>query len=216
MSIDITENEEKVLKIVQEYLNKNRKFEINKIVPFIIARFRLSSININKKGIRKILKSLIEKNLLVEGSKLTRNIILNNPKRQKIYEFIVRNPGVYFNKILTELNLTNHTVVWHLEMLEKFDFIQKTEFENHEIYSPKNMDIKNANKHYFLIKDESRKIIELLRLKQNGLTKTQLSKQLDMHYYTVSKYISKLEKFHMIQKQNKKNKTLYFFIEPNS
>jgi predicted transcriptional regulator len=210
MSIELTEKEEKVLQIVQEYLDENRQFEMNKILPFIVARFRFSSVNINKDGIRRILKSLIEKKLIVEGSKLSHDDILENIKRRKIYEYIAQNPGVYFNLILNELNLSNHVIVWHLEMLEKFEFINKTEFENHEIYFSKDYEINDAKINYFLVKDESRKIIEFLRLNDKGVSKTRLSNELGMHYYTITKYIDKLIDYEIVKQKSKSNKSLLF------
>jgi len=134
MAEELAEEEELVLNIVQEYLNKNRQFMFEEIMPFLNSRIRLSSANISKEGVRKILISLTNKKLIVEGSKLFKSEILENQKRKNIYEFIAKNPGTYFNRILHELNFSNHIVVWHLSMLLKFDFIHKEKLENHEIY----------------------------------------------------------------------------------
>jgi len=67
MLIELLEQEKLVLDVVQEYLNKNRYFNMNEIISFIIARFRTASININISGIEEILRSLVSKNLIVEG-----------------------------------------------------------------------------------------------------------------------------------------------------
>ena len=102
MPIDLSREEKIVLTVVQEYLDKNRQFNMEKILPFIVSRFRLAKINISKNGIEEILRSLIKKNLLVEGSKLSHDDILLNLKRLQIYNFILKNPGAYFNRILRE------------------------------------------------------------------------------------------------------------------
>jgi predicted transcriptional regulator len=81
----------------------------------------MAKININNRGIEEHLKSLVDKNLIVEGSKLSGYNILNNSKRKKIHEYIANNPGTYFNKIVKDLLLSNHVVVWHLNMLLKFE-----------------------------------------------------------------------------------------------
>ena len=93
---------------------------MNEIVPFIIARFRTASTNINISGIEEILRSLVKKNMVVEGSKLSLDDILRNQKRKLIYEFLLANPGIYFNRIIRELKFSNHVVVWHLKILLKF------------------------------------------------------------------------------------------------
>jgi predicted transcriptional regulator len=125
MAVELVEEEEVVLNFVHEYLNKNRLFIIEDILPFLNSRIKLSSINISSEGVRKILVSLTNKKLIVEGSKLIKNEILNNKKRKDIYEFVVENPGTYFNRIVHDLHLSNHIVVWHLNMLLKFEFITK-------------------------------------------------------------------------------------------
>ena len=125
MAVELVEKEKAILDIVHDYLNKNRQFTFEEIIPYIVSRIRLASLNINKEGVRIILKSLTNKKLLVEGSKLVRSEILNIQKRKNIYEYIVKNPGTYFNRIVLELNYSNHIVVWHLNMLLKFDFIHK-------------------------------------------------------------------------------------------
>lgn len=213
MVIDLAEHEKVVLDIVHDYLNKNRQFSFEDIIPYIISRIRLSSININKEGIRVVLKSLTNKKLLVEGSKLSRNDILNNQKRRSIYEYIAENPGTYFNRIVQELNLSNHIVVWHLNMLLKFDFIQKEILENHEIYFVGTKDFDQIISNYFTSKKKSREIVKFLQKDDIGVTKTSLSHELSMHIETLTKYLNILEKYNIIVKKKIDNRNLYFLKE---
>ena len=73
MVLELVEEEKIILTIVHEYLNKNRQFTFEEILPYINSRIRLSSTNISNEGVRKILKSLTNKKLIVEGSKLICN-----------------------------------------------------------------------------------------------------------------------------------------------
>ncbi|MFW9987278.1 MAG: hypothetical protein ACFFC3_01330, partial [Candidatus Odinarchaeota archaeon] len=148
MLIELLEQEKLVLDVVKEYLNKNRYFNINEIIPFIIARFRTASRNINISGIEEILRSLVRKKIIVEGSKLSREDILKNQKRKLIYEFIVSNPGVYFNIMIRELKISNHVVVWHLKILLKFNFIKTVRIENHDIYFDFTYNLKDKKLRY--------------------------------------------------------------------
>ncbi|MFX0075006.1 MAG: hypothetical protein ACFE96_06155 [Candidatus Hermodarchaeota archaeon] len=61
MAIELAEQEQAILEIVHDYLNKNRQFSFEEIIPYIISRVRLAKININKEGIIIVLKSLTEK-----------------------------------------------------------------------------------------------------------------------------------------------------------
>ena len=57
MPIALTREEQIVLNVVQEYLNKNRYFNMQEVLLFINSRFKMASININIRGIEEILRS---------------------------------------------------------------------------------------------------------------------------------------------------------------
>ncbi|MFX1321702.1 MAG: hypothetical protein ACFFAQ_08660 [Promethearchaeota archaeon] len=210
MALNLSKQEEIVLNAVQDYLNKNRHFNLKKILPFIQSRFRRASININKYGIETILKSLVKKKLIVEGSKLTSNEILQNAKRVEIYDFILKNPGTYFNKIITKLKISNHIVVWHLNMLEKFGYIKKEKIENHNVYFDSEVAFNEVRIKYYLSNRKCEKIIGYLQINKIGINKTQLSTDLSMHINTVQKYLIILEKIGVISKKKQSRTTLYF------
>jgi len=213
MAIELIEEEKVILNIVHEYLDKNRQFTFEEILPYINSRIRLSSSNISNEGVRKILKSLTNKKLIVEGSKLTKNDILNNKKRKEIYQFINENPGTYFNRIVHGLNYSNHIVVWHLNMLLKFNFITKEILENHDIYFNASTEFKDIRSKYFTTKKKSQKIINFMKRDNLGITKTSLSHELKMHMNTLTKYLNLLEKYEVIVKKRIDNKNLYFLNE---
>jgi predicted transcriptional regulator len=213
MPVDLSDKEKIVLNVVREYLDKNRCFNMNKILPFINSRFKTADININNEGIETILKSLIKKRLVIEGSKLTRDEILLNPKRNSIFKFIVDNPGVFFNIILKKLKLSYHVLVWHLEFLLKFNFIKKEVFENHELFLASNREFEQIKANFFNYKGKSKKIIDYLKRIDSGATKTQLSNDLKMHPNTITRYLSSLEQFNIVIKDGKTNQMLYFLDE---
>ena len=213
MPVELQEQERIVLTIVQEYLNKNRYFNMTEILPFIHSRFKMASININLRGIEEVLTSLVNKNLIVEGSKLTKNDILKNAKRRKIYDFIVKNPGTYFNRIVKRLEMSNHVVIWHLSMLLKFSYIKTENLDNHEIYFEFNFKLRNIKFNYFTSKDKSKLIIDYLKNNDIGITKTKISTDLKIHINTTIKYLDFLEDFNVVNRKNLSNKTLYFLNE---
>ncbi len=213
MELELVEDEKTILNIVHDYLNKNRQFTFEEIIPYINSRIRLSSINISNEGVRKILMSLTNKRLIVEGSKLTKAEILNNEKRNEIYDFILKNPGTYFNRILHELNYGNHIIVWHLSMLLKFNFISKEILENHEIYFDTTTEFKDKKAKYFTTKVKSQKIINFMKNDNLGCSKTKLSHELNMHMNTLAKYLNLLEKYGVIVKKKIDNRYLFFLSE---
>jgi predicted transcriptional regulator len=173
----------------------------------------MASININLRGIEEVLKILVNKNLIVEGSKLTKNDILKNVKRKKIFDFIVKNPGTYFNKIVSRLEMSNHVVIWHLSMLLKFKYIKTENLDNHEIYFEFDFNLKNIKFNYFTSKDKSRLIINYLKNNDIGITKTKISTDLKIHINTAIKYLDFLEDFNVVTRKHLSKKTLYFLNE---
>ncbi|MFX0187996.1 MAG: hypothetical protein ACFE8A_09685 [Candidatus Hodarchaeota archaeon] len=206
-------HEDIVFEVIKDYLNKNRVFEIKKIISYINSRFAKSSININNEGITKIIISLAKKKMIAEGSKLTRKDVLNYSRRKKIYNYIKENPGQYLNNIAKDLNISNVVVFWHLSVLVKFDFIKKTIIDNHVLYFDSNIDIRDISRYYLTSKEKIKKIINYLKFNDFGITKTKLSKDLKIHHYTIEKYVNSLEDCDIISKENKSNKILYFLKE---
>jgi predicted transcriptional regulator len=206
-------HEEKVIFIIKEYLNKNRCFKINDIIPFINTRLKKFSVNLNYSGIREVLKSLVKKKLIFEGSKLIKDDVLNNENRKKIYEFIQHHPGVYFNRIAKQLNLSNYILAWHLKMLMKFELIRSKYIENHEAFFDINVPGVNDYILFSISKEKVEKIIEYLLYYQEGASKTKLSRDLNMHTSTVSKYLKTLEKSKLVKNKKLSRKINYTLDE---
>ena len=71
----------------------------------------------------------INKKILVEGSKFSKETVLSNHIRKGILNYIRANLGVHFSDLrktaLPEEMGSSGQLVWHLEMLLKFDYITK-------------------------------------------------------------------------------------------
>lgn len=214
MSSDILKYENTVFDIIQEYLYKNRVFDIDKILPIVLDRFAKANINVNQDGIRRILISLIEKSFIAEGSTLVKTEVLLNLKRRQIYALVTNKPGMHFNKIAKESTFYNSVVAWHLKMLIKFNFIKKDIFKNREIYFPAEMTLESAKRICVSSREKCQKILYYLKSNDIGLTKTQLSDALQMHPNTLTKYIEELQDFNLISKDTIGNRELYF-LEDN-
>ena len=213
MSEKLSKKEKLVYDIIQDYFKKKRPIEIKKLVPLITSRLSRQSIDINSNKVKLIIKSLKKKNLIVEGSILTKDDILKNETRKKIYEFICKNSAVYFHQIMKGLDLPTHSVIWHINFLHLFNFIERIKIEkhyNHYIYFDKKLDSQEAKIIYFTNHKKCKRIIEHLKNENEGCTKTQLSKELGMHPNTIKKYINELEVLNIVSKTKSSNKSLYY------
>ncbi len=68
---------------------------------------------------------------------------------------------------------------------------------------------------YLISRDKCKEIISFLKDHQEGITKTQISEQLNMHSTTVTKYTNKLYEEGILSKKPLANKTLYFLNYEN-
>ncbi|KKN11958.1 hypothetical protein LCGC14_1021210, partial [marine sediment metagenome] len=127
-----------------------------------------------------------------------------------IYEFIVKNPGTYFNRVVKVLNLSNHVIIWHLEILLKFEYIKKQNIDNHDIFFDFNYRLRNTELKYFTSKEKSKLIIDYLKINDIGVVKTRLSTDLKLHINTATKYLTFLEHFQVVVKRRLSSKTLFF------
>jgi predicted transcriptional regulator len=98
-------------------------------------------------------------------------------------------------------------------MLLKFDFIHKEILEKHEIYFDATKQFDEIISKYFTSKEKSREIINFLKNDDIGVTKTSLSRELNMHMDTLAKYLNILEKFDVIVRKKIDNRNLYFLKE---
>ncbi|MFX1276833.1 MAG: hypothetical protein ACFFAT_17560 [Promethearchaeota archaeon] len=204
------DQERVVLNSIQEYLQNNRHLEIEKTIQYLKSKFAKSSVDLNNTGIELIVKSLLDKKFIVEGSKLTRGNVLENPNRSVIYEFIKEKPGVHLMKIVRGLNMSNFLVRWHLDMLLKFNYIKCEKISNHEIYYDISINPEEARCNHLIMKDKCSNILNYLEKNDKGSTKYQLAKGLGMHYNTISKYLTELGEYGMIFKKKSNNRILYF------
>ncbi|MBY9007002.1 MAG: hypothetical protein KGD63_09600 [Candidatus Lokiarchaeota archaeon] len=206
----IYEFEEIIIDLVQDYLKTNRCFNFEKILPNLINRIHKMDINLNSNGIRKILRSLEDKKVIIQGSKLIKQNILDNFNRSLVYNFIMKNPGTYTNDIALSLDLNIFITKWHLNILIKFNFVKEIKIYNKIVYFDSKINTKLKEFYYLISNKKSKKIINYLRSNDLGSTIFQITKDLKMHFNTVKKYMNELEQNNLILTKKLSNKNLYF------
>ncbi|MBN1799857.1 MAG: hypothetical protein JW891_00025 [Candidatus Lokiarchaeota archaeon] len=213
--ICLSKEEDVILELIQDYMENNRAFKYEKIVPYIRNNFARTSRNINETGIMNILEALVQKRVIIPGSKLTKRIVLQNLNRRKIYDFIKNNPGLYLNIIIRRLNMPNHVITWHLDILVKFGQIKKVFLDNHDAYFHPKIKPSNYLSTYLLSNPKCQKIISYIKQEtnKNNTTKTGISRALKIHYNTVSKYLLKLEKLGLVKKEIMNHHKTYYRVD---
>ena len=129
------------------------------------------------------------------------------------FDYITESPGIHFNKIYRNLNLSVAVVQWHLKMLLKFNFIKKEKIGNFNAYFIFDVNNKNFKIMHIISREKYRRIIEFLRLNNKGHSIFQISKELGTHRNTISKYLEILDKIGLVYNKKLPNKTLFFLNE---
>ncbi|MFW9894326.1 MAG: hypothetical protein ACFFD7_00815 [Candidatus Thorarchaeota archaeon] len=196
-----------VLGLVEEYLTKKTFFSINDIIEFIANRVRLNP-NLNRNKIELIIKSLIKKKTIIPGTRLMKNNIIENPKRNEIYNFIKKNPS-NINDIMKTLKIGSNQALWHLSCLEKFEFVRSKKLNNHRIFFDINSNPKLDKFYYYLNKEIVINLIEFLTDENKPLKITEIADGMKKNHNTIKKYISILEKLKLVETEKEKNRTLF-------
>ncbi|MFW9784981.1 MAG: hypothetical protein ACFFFB_22055, partial [Candidatus Heimdallarchaeota archaeon] len=175
-----------VLELVKEYLNKKVFFSLEDIITFINYRSRAYPY-LNRNMIEKILKKLIKKRILIPGTKLMKNNIIEHPIRNEIYNYIKTNPS-NINEIMKAINIGGNQTLWHLSCLEKFQFTRSRKIDNQRIVFEYDSNPELDELYYYLNQDIVKEIIELMKIENKKLKLTKIANDLKKNYNTVKKY----------------------------
>ncbi|MBY9004459.1 MAG: hypothetical protein KGD73_10840 [Candidatus Lokiarchaeota archaeon] len=140
----------KVIKLANEILAEGRLLNIE-----YLYRRAKRELQIPREGLLTIIQYMVNKKIIIDGSKFTKDTILNNSFRNLIYNFIRDNIGLHFSVIkrnlmknLKENQIGTGQLIWHLEMLLKFRLIKSFMVGNHTIFIPVEFD-ENIAKIYY-------------------------------------------------------------------
>jgi len=196
-----------VCDLIKEYLKKKPFFSIVDIVEYVNNRVRLNP-NINKNGIELIIKNLIKKRILIPGTKLMKNNIIEHPIRNEIYNYIRANPS-NINDIMKAINVGANQALWHISCLEKFRFTRSKKINNQRIIFEFDSNSDLDELYFYLKQDVVRDIINLLKKEGNSFKITEIASILKRNYNTVKKYLEILQNMKIIKIEKNKKRVLY-------
>jgi predicted transcriptional regulator len=186
-----------VLSIVKEYLTKKTFFSINDIVEYVNNRVRLNP-DINRNKIELIIKSLIKKRIILPGTRLMKNNIIENPTRNEIFNYIIDKPS-NINEIMRSLKIGSNQALWHLSCLEKFCFVRSSKLNNHRIFFPFDSNPKFDKLHYYLNKRIVQNIIKFMKKENKAFKITEIANGLKKNHSTIKKYLDVLKNLKLIK-----------------
>ncbi|MFX1357409.1 MAG: hypothetical protein ACFFA8_08975 [Promethearchaeota archaeon] len=173
-------NVQRVLEIAKEIMSKNKVLDIESL--YNLAKRRLK---IPRNGLLSIIQFLINKKILVEGSKFSRDNLLSNFYRKNVYNYIRKKGAVHFSLIKNNVYSdfkgnygSSGQLIWHLEMLLKFKFIKKLKIGNYTVFMPVEMDPETGILTFTMHDNINRKILMLLN-GQDQIKKSDIYKEIN-------------------------------------
>ncbi|MFX1344680.1 MAG: hypothetical protein ACFFAI_06210 [Promethearchaeota archaeon] len=193
-----------VLELVKEYLSKKTFFSLRDIISFINNRVRYNP-NINENRIELILKDLIKQRVIIPGTRLMKNNVIEHPKRNEIFNYIKKNPS-HINEIMKVLQIGSNQALWHLSCLEKFQFVRSKQINNHRIFFKFDSNPKYDKLYYYLRKKILQEIINFMEQENKTLKITEIATGLKKNHNTIKKYLNVLTDLKLvnIEKDNKR------------
>ena len=197
---------QRVIEIAKEVINNHNVLDTE-----LLYRLAKRRLKFPRKGLLSIIQLLINKKVLVEGSKYTRDDILNNKYRFHLYRFLTSYLGAHFSsirkQIITDKSDTlgsSGQLIWHLEMLIKFNYIKKIKIKNYTVFLPYEIDDEIGLLHFVLHNDIYLKIIQLL-LSHEKLKKSEVHKLINEKRETIYYRINNLIEFNIIESTGDNN-----------
>nr|MDO8111123.1 helix-turn-helix domain-containing protein [Candidatus Sigynarchaeota archaeon] len=167
--------QERILKIARELMQKHYILDSRKLY-YACAREITESDNVD---VMKAIDDLIRKKVLFPGKAVSRDGVLKNEYRKMIIDIIKAEPGIYFSRLRDTMNIDSNTLIWHLKMLQKFDFIRAEKVGNSTVFFEKFQD-KSMDLFFFYIHKENSADIFKHLVTSPGLSFQDLLKLLDL------------------------------------
>ncbi|MFX1360074.1 MAG: hypothetical protein ACFE8T_07000 [Promethearchaeota archaeon] len=193
-----------ILELVKEYLEKKPFFSIENIVVFINNRVK-SNPFINKARIEVTIKNLIKKRMIIPGTKLMKNNIIEHPIRNEIFNYIKKNPS-NINEIMKALNIGSNQALWHLSCLEKFRFVRSKKINNRKIIFEYDSNPELDELYYYLNLAIIQEIINFMKKEDKALKITEIATSLKKNHNIIKKYLNVLKKMKLIKIEKEKKR----------
>ena len=188
-------NVQRIIAIAEDIMNQNKTLTIERL--YNVSK---KVLKIPRSGLISIIHFLINNHVLLEGSKFSKETVLENYLRKNILEYIRINGCAHFSnlrkKVATESDGSlgsSGQLVWHLEMLMKFNYIKKIKVGNYSVFFPYMEDEKTA-KVLFLMKDRINREIFGLLGERGPIIKADIHKEIDERredvYYRINNLIN--------------------------
>jgi predicted transcriptional regulator len=142
-------------------------------------------------------------------SRIKKEEVLDHFLRGRIFEFIRENPGEHYNIIKKELGLKNGSLAYHLNTLEKEDYIKSKRDGMYKRFYPKNMEVPAKPK--MRLSPVQQNIFDVIKISPK-ITQKDIAEALKISQQVVSYHVNQLIELGVLRSERVGN-TLTYYIE---
>ncbi|NVM01666.1 MAG: hypothetical protein HWN67_04995 [Candidatus Helarchaeota archaeon] len=191
------------MELASQLRSKKKFFNFDDI--YILCTSKLSN---SKEEILRSLNYLYQKGYLVEGASVTKANVLENVKRNQIYDYVKNNPGAHVREIQRSFNIGSFIAFRHLKYLEKFGYLRSKKFMNKKAYFLLEFD-ETQDEKILVLKNERTKLIFDHIVRYEKIRLANLERYLSLSHGQIQPHLKKLLEFNLINSIIE-NKIIYY------
>jgi DNA-binding MarR family transcriptional regulator/predicted GH43/DUF377 family glycosyl hydrolase len=143
-------------------------------------------------------------------SRLKKDELLDQDTRSLIYQYIISNPGDNFNRIKEKLNLNNGTLTYHLQTLEREEYIKSMRDGIYKRFYPVEVKVQRVNG--FGVRSVQGQVIMHL-INNPGLTQKEICTALGISQQVVSYHLKLMKETGHVRAKRQGKTNRYFVNE---
>ena len=188
--------EEVIYKLAVSMLDQSNK-------PFVISDLYQNSLQLglSPQEVNACIYNLLKKKMLVEGSKLTRDAVIENSLRKNIVAYVNKNPGSIARDIRREFNVDHAESKWHLQILEKFAFLRSKRIGKYLSFYPATLPEEHDVVLCYLRHDTAYRVFYDVFVNPNT-TAGDIAQRLSINSTTVNHHLSKFSNTQLVYVSN--------------
>jgi predicted transcriptional regulator len=134
--------------------------------------------------------------------------VLEHSTRRRIYDHIVKDPGITFQMLRSVLDMNDGTLKYHLNCLRKNDLIDIRKRKNEKVLIPKNI---ASDLHTRELRKDQKRILRFVK-DHPGSSLKQISSRTGMDRKDVKRTITSLRRKRLVKCRREGNEHLYHSI----
>ncbi len=210
MHTESTPLRKRIMELAGEFMQKHYLLSVESLR--LAARRRCTDVSRNE--VDAVIDDLVFHRILVDGKARTREQLLDNENRLKIYQIIQKEPGIHVSKLEKLTGMNFRSVQWHINSLEEFQLVRSVNFGKIKVLFDFLLEKAHDLLHFYMHKDGCLSVFKHL-LSHPECPVGELAAQLGMPISTASRTVKILVEEGFLEVRPKENQILGISILEN-